>query len=131
MRCATPAGDATPESNRNGSARGIAGVLSPNLRVLGVMPHPENQVDPAIDGSDGLPLFESAAEAGAGQATAKRPAMLSNNGNPSVPSMAGSTWFSGCGITPSTRRFGDRTPAMPRALPLRFASGVASPRGVA
>ena len=61
LRYATPAGEATPEANRNGSARGIAGVLSPNLRVLGLMPHPENQVDPAIDGTDGLPLFESLA----------------------------------------------------------------------
>ena len=25
------------------------------------MPHPENQVDPLIDGTDGLPLFESLA----------------------------------------------------------------------
>jgi phosphoribosylformylglycinamidine synthase len=25
------------------------------------MPHPENQVDPAIDGTDGLPLFQSLA----------------------------------------------------------------------
>ncbi len=61
LRYATPRGEATPEANRNGSARGIAGVLSPNLRVLGVMPHPENQVDPVIDGTDGLPLFESIA----------------------------------------------------------------------
>ena len=61
LRYATPAGEATEAANRNGSARGIAGVLSPNLRVLGLMPHPENQVDPAIDGTDGLPLFESLA----------------------------------------------------------------------
>ena len=61
LRYATPRGEAVPEANLNGSARGIAGVLSPNLRVLGVMPHPENQVDPAIDGTDGLPLFESIA----------------------------------------------------------------------
>jgi len=61
FRYATPAGEAAPAANRNGSARGIAGVLSPNLRVLGLMPHPENQVDPAIDGTDGLPLFESLA----------------------------------------------------------------------
>lgn len=59
LRYATPAGEATEAANRNGSARGIAGVLSPNGRVLGLMPHPENQVDPAIDGTDGLPLFES------------------------------------------------------------------------
>jgi phosphoribosylformylglycinamidine synthase len=62
LRYATPAGRETAEVNRNGSARGIAGVLSPNLRVLGLMPHPENQVDPAIDGTDGLPLFESLAK---------------------------------------------------------------------
>ena len=62
LRYATPRGETTPEANRNGSARAIAGVLSPNGRVLGVMPHPENQVDPDIDGTDGLPLFESLAE---------------------------------------------------------------------
>ncbi len=62
LRYATPRGEAVPEANRNGSARGIAGVLSPDLRVLGLMPHPENQVDPAIDGTDGLPLFEGIAE---------------------------------------------------------------------
>ena len=61
FRYATPDGEATPEANRNGSAGNIAGILSPNLRVLGLMPHPENQVDPAIDGTDGLPLFESLA----------------------------------------------------------------------
>jgi phosphoribosylformylglycinamidine synthase I len=61
LRYATPAGAVTEEANRNGSARNIAGILSPNLRVLGLMPHPENQVDPEIDGTDGLPLFESLA----------------------------------------------------------------------
>src|SRR3712207_4296538 len=63
LRYATPRGEATPEANRNGSARSIAGILSPNGRVLGLMPHPENQVDPAIDGTDGLPLFQSIADA--------------------------------------------------------------------
>lgn len=61
LRYATPAGEVTQAANRNGSARNIAGILSPNLRVLGLMPHPENQVDPMIDGTDGLPLFESLA----------------------------------------------------------------------
>lgn len=61
LRYATPAGEVTGAANRNGSARSIAGILSPNLRVLGLMPHPENQVDPDIDGTDGLPLFESLA----------------------------------------------------------------------
>jgi phosphoribosylformylglycinamidine synthase len=62
LRYATPAGEVTAAANRNGSARNIAGILSPNLRVLGLMPHPENQVDPLIDGTDGLPLFEGLAE---------------------------------------------------------------------
>ena len=63
FRYATPAGAITPEANRNGSARNIAGVLSPNKRVLGLMPHPEDLVDPLMGGTDGLPLFTAAAEA--------------------------------------------------------------------
>jgi len=46
--------------NRNGSARAIAGVYSPNLRVLGLMPHPEDLVDPLL-GTDGRALFDSLA----------------------------------------------------------------------
>ena len=45
--------------NVNGSARGIAGVLSENGRVLGMMPHPERAIDPAHGGTDGLALFEA------------------------------------------------------------------------
>ncbi|MBW8268719.1 phosphoribosylformylglycinamidine synthase subunit PurQ [Caldovatus aquaticus] len=56
-------GEATAEANLNGSARNIAGILSPNLRVLGLMPHPENYVDPLLGGTDGLPLFESLVDA--------------------------------------------------------------------
>ena len=47
--------------NRNGSARAIAGVYSPNLRVLGLMPHPEDLVDPLLGGTDGRALFDSLA----------------------------------------------------------------------
>ena len=39
--------------------RGIAGILSPNGRVLGLMPHPERAVDPLLGSADGLPLFRS------------------------------------------------------------------------
>ncbi len=56
-------------------------------------------------------------------------ASASNSGLPSVPPISGSTRSSGCGISPSTRRLGDRMPAMLRALPLRLASGVISPEG--
>ncbi|TCI00909.1 phosphoribosylformylglycinamidine synthase subunit PurQ [Roseococcus sp. SYP-B2431] len=48
--------------NPNGSLNAIAGILSPNLRVLGLMPHPENCVDPLVGGTDGLPMFTSLAE---------------------------------------------------------------------
>ena len=44
----------------NGSARDIAGVLSADGRVLGMMPHPECFIEPAHGGSDGRALFESA-----------------------------------------------------------------------
>ena len=47
LRYATPAGEVTEAANRNGSARGIAGILSPNLRVLGLMPHPGEPGGPA------------------------------------------------------------------------------------
>ena len=55
-------GEATAAANRNGSVRNIAGVLSPNLRVCGLMPHPEDLVDELMGGTDGLPMFESLAE---------------------------------------------------------------------
>jgi phosphoribosylformylglycinamidine synthase len=45
----------------NGSQRGIAGILSPNRRVLGLMPHLEDLVDPLMGGTDGRPLFDSLA----------------------------------------------------------------------
>ena len=51
------------DENRNGSARAIAGIYSANLRVLGLMPHPEDLVDPLLGGADGKPLFDSLAAA--------------------------------------------------------------------
>jgi phosphoribosylformylglycinamidine synthase I len=44
--------------NPNGSARDIAGILSENGRVLGMMPHPERAIGGHEGGSDGLKLFE-------------------------------------------------------------------------
>jgi len=51
------------DGNRNGSARDIAGIFSANHRVMGLMPHPENLVDPLMGGTDGKPLFDSLAAA--------------------------------------------------------------------
>jgi phosphoribosylformylglycinamidine synthase I len=63
LRYASKAGDVTPGANPNGSARAIAGILSTNLRVLGLMPHPEDLVDPLMGGTDGKPLFDALAAA--------------------------------------------------------------------
>jgi phosphoribosylformylglycinamidine synthase len=63
FRYANPVGDTIPAANRNGSARAIAGIYSPNLRVLGLMPHPEDLVDPLMGGIDGKPLFDAIAAA--------------------------------------------------------------------
>ena len=43
--------------NPNGAADDIAGILSPNRRVLGLMPHPERATDPALGNIDGARLF--------------------------------------------------------------------------
>jgi phosphoribosylformylglycinamidine synthase len=61
LRYVTPTGEATEAANLNGSARNIAGILSPNLKVLGLMPHPENLVDPLMGGTDGKKLFDGLA----------------------------------------------------------------------
>jgi len=47
----------TYAENPNGSVRSIAGVLSENRRVLGMMPHPERLADAAQGGTDGQPFF--------------------------------------------------------------------------
>jgi phosphoribosylformylglycinamidine synthase I len=61
FRYTSPTGEPTVEANLNGSARNIAGIYSSNLRVLGLMPHPEGLVDPLMGGTDGKPLFDSLA----------------------------------------------------------------------
>ena len=45
--------------NPNGSMRDIAGIVSREGNVLGMMPHPERAVDPILGRPDGLALFES------------------------------------------------------------------------
>ncbi|MCI4664388.1 MAG: phosphoribosylformylglycinamidine synthase subunit PurQ [Neomegalonema sp.] len=56
-------GEASATGNPNGSVRNIAGVYSENLRVLGMMPHPERSADAVLGGSDGARLFEAIAAA--------------------------------------------------------------------
>lgn len=49
----------TYAQNPNGSMADIAGVLSENRRVLGMMPHPERATEAALGSSDGKGLFAS------------------------------------------------------------------------
>lgn len=50
-------------ANPNGSVADIAGVLSANRRVLGMMPHPERAADPVLGGNDGSAMFRALAGA--------------------------------------------------------------------
>lgn len=45
--------------NPNGSARDIAGIISDNGRVMGLMPHPERAIGGVEGGTDGLGVFRS------------------------------------------------------------------------
>ncbi|WP_114966381.1 phosphoribosylformylglycinamidine synthase subunit PurQ [Alkalilacustris brevis] len=49
--------------NPNGSMDDIAGILSQNRRVLGMMPHPERAVDAAQGGRDGSVMFRALVDA--------------------------------------------------------------------
>lgn len=59
FRYCDAAGQVKDRAGPNGSMNEIAGIYSANLRVLGMMPHPENLIDPLVGGTDGLPLFQS------------------------------------------------------------------------
>ena len=45
--------------NPNGSQRSIAGIISKERNVMGLMPHPERACDPLTGGTDGLVIFQS------------------------------------------------------------------------
>jgi phosphoribosylformylglycinamidine synthase len=49
------------EANPNGSVNAIAGVYSARFNVLGLMPHPENLIDPLVGGIDGRAMFNGLA----------------------------------------------------------------------
>ena len=51
----------TYTDNPNGSMGDIAGILSENRRVMGMMPHPERAADPGHGGTDGQALFRAVA----------------------------------------------------------------------
>ena len=49
--------------NPNGSDADIAGILSANRRVLGMMPHPERRAEAVHGGTDGAAMFTGLADA--------------------------------------------------------------------
>ncbi len=49
--------------NTNGAVEDIAGILSENRRVLGMMPHPERACEPLHGGTDGAGVFAGMAQA--------------------------------------------------------------------
>ncbi len=52
-------------TNPNGSVDDIAGILNEKRNVLGMMPHPEDLIEPLQGGIDGRALFEAALEVAA------------------------------------------------------------------
>ncbi|WP_026701513.1 phosphoribosylformylglycinamidine synthase subunit PurQ [Salibacterium aidingense] len=49
----------TYETDINGSAAGIAGIINEKGNVLGMMPHPERAMSDLLGSADGLQLFQS------------------------------------------------------------------------
>ncbi|TCT01597.1 phosphoribosylformylglycinamidine synthase subunit PurQ [Aquabacter spiritensis] len=63
FRYARPDGEIDETDGPNGAINGIAGIYSETHNVLGMMPHPENYIEPAIGPTDGRGLFESLSSA--------------------------------------------------------------------
>ena len=52
-------GNIDENSNPNGSNKNIAGIFNKEKNVLGMMPHPERMIDPALSGEDGSIFFNN------------------------------------------------------------------------
>jgi len=52
-------GNINEENNPNGSINNIAGIFNKEKNILGMMPHPERMIDPALSGEDGSIFFEN------------------------------------------------------------------------
>ena len=59
FRYCDDSGQATDESNPNGSASNIAGIINEAGNVLGMMPHPERCCETMLGGTDGALIFRS------------------------------------------------------------------------
>ena len=63
FRYCAPDGTVNGVGNPNGSTSNIAGIFNEAKTVMGLMPHPENAVEPAFGGCDGRALFEGLVDA--------------------------------------------------------------------
>ena len=52
-------GNVNEDYNPNGSLKNIAGIFNKEKNILGMMPHPERMIDPALSGEDGSIFFEN------------------------------------------------------------------------
>jgi len=52
-------GNINEDYNPNGSIKNIAGIFNKEKNVLGMMPHPERMIDPALSGEDGSIFFKN------------------------------------------------------------------------
>jgi phosphoribosylformylglycinamidine synthase len=60
LRYCDETGAVTTAANPNGALANIAGICDARRRVVAMMPHPERLYEPALGGSDGRSVFESA-----------------------------------------------------------------------
>jgi phosphoribosylformylglycinamidine synthase I len=63
FRYCSPQGQLDAAWNVNGAINAIAGIVNERGNVLGMMPHPENHVEPALGVTDGRGLFAGLVEA--------------------------------------------------------------------
>jgi phosphoribosylformylglycinamidine synthase len=62
FRYTAPDGSVDASWNVNGATNAIAGIVNESGNVLGLMPHPENHVEPALGPTDGRGLFAGLAD---------------------------------------------------------------------
>ena len=63
LRYCDAGGDVAESANPNGAVANVAGIRNERVNVMGLMPHPEHAVEPAIGGTDGLAILGSLVDA--------------------------------------------------------------------
>lgn len=63
LRYCSADGEVSEKANPNGALAAVAGLINPEGNVLGMMPHPECQVDPLLGEPSGRPFIAALVEA--------------------------------------------------------------------